>query len=73
MNTGGSGVPSRTGNTNICSGMSAWKRADSMKSTSLRAAAACSVPCEHTGELDLAEARSSIVPIGDVVGWGFEK
>ena len=32
-------------------------RSDSMKSTSLRAAAACSVPCEHPRELDLLEAR----------------
>src|SRR5262249_49171483 len=38
VNTAGRGVPSRTGNTNICNGTSAWNFSDNMKSTSCWAA-----------------------------------
>ena len=71
-NTAGSFVPSRTGNTNICSGTSSWNRDDSMKSTSCRAAAVCSLPFSTPANSTCRKHESSIVPIGDVFGCGFE-
>ena len=65
-------MPSRTGNTNIWSGMSAWNRSESMKSTSLRAAAGCAAPWSTPANSTWRKHVSSMVPIGDVVGWGFE-
>ena len=69
----GSFVPSRTGNTNICSGMSAWKRFDSMKSISSRAAAGCALPFSTPANSTCRKHESSIVPMGDVFGCGFVK
>ena len=59
-NSSGSATPSRTGYTNMLSGMSSWKRCESRKSMQLLRAAACSVPARTPANSTWRKHRRSI-------------
>ncbi len=66
-------MPTRAGNTNICSGMSSWKRSESMKSTSFRAPSSFRAPRSTPASSTCRKHDRSTTPVGASVGRGSRK
>ena len=58
----------RAGNTNICRGMSSWKRFESMKSTSLRAPSGFRAPRRTPASSICRKQRARTTPVGALDG-----
>jgi hypothetical protein len=70
VKTSGSVAPLTTGNTNICSGMSSWKRVERRKSTNFRASASWRVPRRTPASSICRKHVPSLTPVGASAGFG---